>query len=320
MRFDIPLEHWLDLSTGINPHAWPVATLPAAVWGRLPEEGDGLESAAARYYGAPCPLPLAGSQAAIQSLPTLRAPCRVGVPRVGYREHAHAWCRAGHQVVELVDSDPGRWLDDGPERLDCLVVINPNNPTGRCWPIATLLDWHARLAARGGWLIVDEAFMDATPEASLTPFAGRPGLILLRSLGKFFGLAGARVGFLFAESALRARLLSWLGPWTLSGPSRAIARQALADTVWQQVTRAALPLAADRLAELLRRYGLAPMGGTALFQWVLTDEADRIQANLARQGILVRRFIRPPSLRFGLPGDERDWRRLEMALTAVAHA
>jgi cobalamin biosynthetic protein CobC len=308
------LEDWLDLSTGINPHAWPVPPLPASVWGRLPEEEDGLEATAAGYYAAPRPLPLAGSQAAIQALPAVHAPARVGVPRVGYQEHAHAWRRAGHQVVELADSDSAHWLDAGSGPLDCLIVINPNNPTGHCWPVATLLDWHARLAARGGWLIVDEAFMDATPEASLAPYAGRPGLILLRSLGKFFGLAGARVGFLFAEPALQTRLKHWLGPWTLSGPSRLIARQACADTLWQQSTRASLPLAAHRLADLLQRHGLAPAGGTALFQWVVTAQSERIQASLARQGILVRRFDYPPSLRFGLPGDESDWRRLSLAL------
>ncbi|WP_295398803.1 threonine-phosphate decarboxylase CobD [uncultured Thiocystis sp.] len=319
-RFGIPLARWLDLSTGINPRAWPVPTLPASAWGRLPEAEDGLESEAARYYGAPDPLPLAGSQAAIQALPAMRAPCRVGVPQVGYREHAYAWRRAGHHVIELADSDPGQWLDEGPGRLDCLVVINPNNPTGHCWPVATLLDWHARLAARGGWLIVDEAFMDVTPAGSLTPYAGRPGLILLRSLGKFFGLAGARVGFLFAEPALRATLNAWLGPWTLTGPSRLMARQAFADTAWQRCARASLALDAARLAALLRDHGLAPTGGTALFQWVLSADAERIDAALAQQGVLARRFDRPASLRFGLPGEEQDWQRLSVALASAVHS
>lgn len=313
-RFGIPLSDWLDLSTGINPHVWPVPPLPVDVWGRLPEDEDGLEEAAACYYGAPDPLPLAGSQAAIQALPRLRAPGRVGVPQIGYQEHAHAWRCAGHRVIELADGDPGSLLDAGPERLDCLIVINPNNPTGRRWPVATLLDWHARLAGHGGWLVVDEAFMDATPDGSLTPDAGRPGLILLRSLGKFFGLAGARVGFLYAESRLRERLKARLGPWTLAGPSRLIARQALADTAWQTSARASLALAGARLAALLTEQGLTPAGGTSLFQWVLTPRAEQIQIALAQQGILVRRFAQPASLRFGLPGDEPAWRRLAQAL------
>lgn len=316
-RFGIPREAWLDLSTGINPLGWPVPTIPMSVWGRLPEDGDGLEEAAADYYGASQPLPLAGSQAAIQILPTLRAPCRVGVPEVGYQEHAHAWRSAGHQVIELPDGDAGGLLDDGPERLDCLIAINPNNPTGHCWPVETLLDWHTRLTARGGWLVVDEAFMDATPESSLMSHAGRPGLILLRSLGKFFGLAGARVGFLFAEPQLQARVEIGLGPWALAGPSRWIARQALRDVDWQASARASLPLASRRLAELLRQHGLPPSGGTALFQWVRTPDAERIQEALAERAILARRFDCPASLRFGLPGETADWERLGQALESL---
>ncbi len=316
-QYGIPVEEWLDLSTGINPHSWPVPAVPSAVWARLPEEEDGLEEAAARYYGAPRPLPLAGSQAAIQSLPKLRPPCCVGVPRIGYREHAQAWRSAGHRLVELADNDPGHRLEEGSDRLDCLVVISPNNPTGHRWPVERLLDWHARLAARGGWLVVDEAFIDATPDWSLAPYAGRPGLVVLRSFGKFFGLAGVRVGFLLAEPSLQARMRTRLGPWTLTGPSRLVARQALADVVWQASARADLWRAADRLADLLRRHGLRPAGGTSLFQWVLTPEADRIHAALARRAILVRRFDRPASLRFGLPGEASAWRRLALALDSV---
>jgi cobalamin biosynthetic protein CobC len=316
-RFGIPLHAWLDLSTGINPDAWPVPVVPASAWGRLPEEEDGLEQAAADYYGAPSPLPLAGSQAAIQVLPALRRSCRIGVPSVGYQEHAHAWRVAGHRVVALDGGDPEPWLE-GDESLDCLVVINPNNPTGRRWPVATLLDWHKRLAARGGWLVVDEAFMDATPASSLLPYVGRPGLIVLRSLGKFFGLAGARVGFLFAEAAIRESIKARLGPWTLSGPARLVARQALADTAWQVRMRAALPLAAERLAGLLRDHGFQPTGGTALFQWVLTPVALPIHTTLAREGVLVRLFDQPASLRFGLPGRETEWERLRLALGGAA--
>ena len=316
-HYAIPLDDWLDLSTGINPLGWPVPPVPATVWSRLPEDDDGLETAAERYYGALQPLPLCGSQAAIQALPRLRAPCRIGVPRVGYQEHAYAWRCAGHTVVELPDGDPGDLLGPGPERLDCLLVIHPNNPTGRHWPVATLLDWHARLAEHGGWLLVDEAFMDTTPESSLLPYAGRPGLLVLRSLGKFFGLAGARVGFLFAEPAVRESLRRLLGPWSLSGPARLIARLALEDADWQLSARGALARGSERLGDLLRAHGLTPGGGTPLFQWVATPLAEEIQHGLGRQAIMVRRFDRPASLRFGLPGAEPEWARLARALAML---
>ena len=197
-QYGIPLSDWLDLSTGINPQGWPVTPVPGTVWQRLPEADDGLEAAAAAYYGAESLLPVAGSQAAIQALPRLRALGRIGVLSPSYAEHAHAWRRAGHQV-ELLSADR---LDTAIAQLDTLVLAHPNNPTGVRFPVDALLDWRARLAARGGWLVVDEAFMDATPEDSLAGQTGLPGLIVLRSLGKFFGLAGARVGFALAEPAL----------------------------------------------------------------------------------------------------------------------
>jgi cobalamin biosynthetic protein CobC len=316
-RYGIPVQDWLDLSTGINPAGWPVPEIPGSAWARLPEEGDGLEDAAARCYGAPVVLPVAGSQAAIQALPLLRTPGRVGIPAIGYREHGQAWQRAGHTLVHLDDGEPGREPGAGLDRLDVLVVINPNNPTGRRWPASTLLEWYARLAARGGWLLVDEAFMDTMPEDSLAPYADRPGLIVLRSLGKFYGLAGARVGFVLGAADLHEALRSRLGPWTLSGPARHVARLALADRPWQESTRVSLRRASARLAALLAEHGLPPAGGSDLFQWVRTAEARRIQDRLARHGIWVRRFDVPPSLRFGLPGAETAWARLESGLRTL---
>ncbi|UHD15756.1 threonine-phosphate decarboxylase CobD [Thiocapsa bogorovii] len=317
-RYGIPVQDWLDLSTGINPDGWPVPEVPGTAWSRLPEEDDGLEEAAARCYGAPRLLAVAGSQAAIQALPKLRVPGRVGVPMVGYQEHAQAWQRAGHRLVRLDDGDLGKESGAGLDSLDVLIVINPNNPTGRAWPVSRLLDWHARLAARGGWLVVDEAFMDTTPQDSLAPFTDRPGLIVLRSLGKFYGLAGVRVGFVLGAVHLREALRSQLGPWTLSGPARHVARLALADSPWQEATRASLRRASVRLATLLSDYGLAPTGGSDLFQWVRTAEARYIQDRLAGMGVWVRRFETPPSLRFGLPGAETGWARLESGLRCLS--
>ena len=306
-RYGIEPADWLDLSTGINPAGWPVPPIPAAVWQRLPETGDGLVEAAAAYYGCSDVLPVAGSQAAIQALPRLRAACRVGVPHPAYAEHAHAWRTAGHTVTA--------WQSEqGVAALDVLVLVHPNNPGGQTYHRADLLTWHAELAARGGWLLVDEAFIDATPEASLSADCPREGLIVLRGLGKFFGLAGARVGFVLAEPTVLDALEARLGPWAVSAPSRWVARAALADTAWQQAARPALLAAGARLADLLRAHGLAPAGGTALFQWVRTADAAAWHERLAREGILTRLFSDPSSLRFGLPHHETDWARLAAAL------
>lgn len=312
-RYGVPRERWLDLSTGINPIAWQGAVPPISSWNRLPEEEDGLVEAAGSCYGARALLPVSGSQAAIQALPRLRGRSRVGVPALGYNEHGHRWKQAGHEVVPLAIAEFGAAATD----LDVLIVSNPNNPTGDRFTPAELLELHAHLSARGGWLVVDEAFADSTPADSMAPFTDRDGLIVLRSLGKFFGLAGARVGFVLSTPALLNVLAGWLGPWTIAGPSRLVARAALSDGVWQDTTRRRLRGESRRLAELLTRHGLTPAGGCDLFQWVRTPHAFQIHEALAKQGVLTRQFVSLPSLRFGLPTAAQDWERLDRVLSSL---
>ena len=311
--YGIAPDAWLDLSTGISPYAWPVPTVPASVWRRLPEDDDGLVEAACEYYGAAQLLPVAGSQAAIQMLPHLRDASRVGVIAPGYNEHAHAWRRAGHAV----QSQSASTLLADPSRYDVIVLIHPNNPGGERFERDTLLACHAALASRGGWLIVDEAFMDATPEHSLCSEARREGLIVLRSAGKFFGLAGARAGFVAAHAALLEALGDRLGPWTLSGPTRHVLKLALADRAWQAMARTWLHDMSDRLEAVLLRHGMAATVGCAFFQWWQHASAETVHVALARQGILTRLFDTPASLRFGLPPDEAALWRLDDALGAL---
>ena len=313
-RFAIPLPRWLDLSTGINPDGWPVRTPPATAWARLPEEDDELEPVACRYYGVRQLLPVAGSQAAIQVLPRLRASSRIGVLHPGFSEHGNAWLSNQHRVITVTADQIDAILPD----IDVLVLTQPNNPTGTVFARDRLLQWHERLAARDGWLIVDEAYMDATPEYSIATHADTPGLIVLRSLGKFFGLAGARVGFVCAEPRQLAQLRQLLGPWPVSHPSRWIASQALQDTAWQQQARQQLLASSTRLQTLLQQHQLHPSGGCAFFQWIVSSHAAAIHQILAEQGILARLFDEPPSVRFGLPADEGDWLRLESALMHVS--
>lgn len=309
-QYGIPLADWIDLSTGINPNAWPVPPLPPACWQRLPEEGDGLEDAAAAYYGNSRLLALPGSQAAIQILPALFPPVAVACVAPLYEEHPQAWSRTGHRLRRL-PSLPRALAAATPNILLC----NPNNPTASALPRDLLLDAAAQLQRRGGWLIVDEAFGDADPDNCLAPFAGgeqAPNLIVLRSLGKFFGLAGARVGFIFGAAEKLDRLREALGPWPLSGPARVVARLALADGTWQTQTRRDLATAAQRLSGLL-----APLGEVAhcaLFATLSTPEGAKLHEHFARHAILLRRFDTHCLLRVGLPGSEAEWQRLALAI------
>ncbi|MEQ6886242.1 threonine-phosphate decarboxylase CobD [Salicola sp. Rm-C-2C1-2] len=312
-EWGIPPQQWLDLSTGINPLPWPVPDIPARVWQRLPEDDDGLPDLARHWAGAPAHagcLPVAGTQAGIQALPRLRAPGRIGVPYPAYAEHAQWWRAAGHDVIPFSDL-PSRVAI---ESLDALVWINPNNPTGEWVSRERLVACHEQLVGQGGWLVVDEAFIDAEPEQSLVPETGRAGLIVYRSMGKFFGLAGLRGGMVFGPHELCDQLDAALGPWSVSHPTRYLMQQALADASWQQAAAHRLRNDSQWLGAMLREAGLEPQGSTLLFAYCPCDNPVRIARSLAEQAVLVRVFETPPALRFGLPGSQTEWQHLERAL------
>lgn len=312
LDYGIAEADWLDLSSGLAPWPFPIPQIPLRAWARLPETDDGLEQAACDYYGAAQVLPVAGSQMAIQLLPRLRRVGKVGVLSPCYAEHAEAWRRSGYIVREVLEQEVEFFLDS----LDVLVVVNPNNPTGLSLTPARLLDWHARLAQRGGWLVVDEAFMDNTPHLSLAAHSHQIGLIVLRSFGKFFGLAGVRLGFVLAERKLLRLLAEQVGPWAVSGPTRVLGQACLQDTENHTRQRVRSDEASERLAALLERYGFKPQGGCALFQWLITEDADTLHDFMARRGILLRLFTHNSSLRFGLPADAAEELRLAEALAA----
>ena len=314
-RYRIPLADWVDLSTGINPRAYPVPALPPEVWQRLPESNDGLEAAAAAYYGSAGLLPVAGSQAAIQALPACFAPGRVVTLAPTYAEHPHAWRK--HQVRAL----PAAAIADAVDSADTLLLVQPNNPDAQRFPRGLLLAWRERLAARGGRLIVDEAFLDAEPGDSLVPLAAEPGLVVLRSVGKFFGLAGLRLGFVIGHPQLLAALDCALGPWAVSAAAQQIGRLALADTHWPIQARQRLQHASARLATLLSQQGLA-QSGTALFRSVWPDAgslpAAHLHQRLAEQRIWTRLLEgERAGVRFGLPADAAGWARLEQGLISA---
>lgn len=317
-QWGIPLTEWLDLSTGISPWAYPVS-IPSSAWQSLPEDGDDLADAAARYYGHPAPLPLPGSQAAIQYLPQLLgAPNQaldVVLPTPTYGEYAPAWHSAGHRVREVPFTDLAAAISNT-VRPTVLMLGNPNNPTGQTYSPEHLKPLATSLAAHGGWMVIDEAFADNQPSTSLAANAGTdiPNLIVLRSLGKFFGLAGARVGFLCAADPVRQQLAEFLGPWAVAHPSRIAATQALNDTHWQAEQKLRLADACRQLGQVLQRHGISSVSGGDLFHYAVMPHAASLFEHLALRGILVRQFAAPTALRFGLPATSAHWQRLDSAL------
>jgi cobalamin biosynthetic protein CobC len=305
-RFGGVREEWIDLSTGINPRPYPLPPMPQSAWSALPTttEIDALADAATVVYGSAVrALPIAGAQAAIQIVPRLAAPGIARVLAPTYNEHAAALQNAGWDVR------PERALD----RLagaDLAVVVNPNNPDGRQHRPTELLS----LANHVKLLVVDESFADADPSLSL---AGEiaDNVIVLRSFGKFYGLAGLRLGFALAAPALRTSLQDIAGPWAVSGPAVAVGCVALSDTAWRKDTVVRLERDAARLDKVAEAAGCQLVGGTSLFRLYETGNAAATQERMAEARIWTRRFPYEAGwLRLGLPSGDENWKRVENAL------
>ncbi|WP_116366777.1 threonine-phosphate decarboxylase CobD [Parahaliea mediterranea] len=336
-RYGGSAADWLDLSTGISPFAWPVPPVPPAVWQRLPEDADDLVPAAARYYGcaAECLLPVPGSQHAISHLPRLWPQAQVALPYWGYQEHHRAWSQAGHHCLLYGSHQELQAMLASPS-VRYAVVINPNNPAATLFAADALLPLAAVLHQRGGRLLVDEAFVDPTPAYSLasrfrahTYASAPPGLVVLRSLGKFFGLAGLRLGFVLGPAGDLAALAAATDPWAVSHPARWVGAAALCDGAWQAGQRRRL-----QVASRAWRQGLAAVlpalawTGTDLFASARLPAgvAFALQAACAQRRLLLRVIDAPSGeavLRLGLPeasGEAAALGRLQAAAQAVGLA
>ncbi|QOZ67956.1 threonine-phosphate decarboxylase [Bradyrhizobium arachidis] len=306
-RFGGRAEDWIDLSTGINRLPYPVGEVSARAWSALPSraEIEALHQAARHAYRTSAPLvAMGGAQAAIQLLPQLGAPGCARILAPTYNEYAGVLSAAGwdvHEVGEL----------DALAGADLAIVVNPNNPDGRTFAPKDLL----ALLPRVGRLIVDESFVDAVPHLSLAPEADRPGLLILRSFGKFYGLAGLRLGFAIGNAADIAKLAAMSGPWPISGAAIAIGGRALRDDAWAEATSARLGRDCVRLDEMVQGQGWRLIGGASLFRLYETSDALAAQEKLARRQIWSRVFAKEPTwLRLGLPGVEAEWTRLAEVL------
>jgi len=299
---------WIDLSTGINPHAWSGPRADFAALRRLPDPAEtaSLEAAAAQAFGVAdpaCVVATPGAEFGLRLLPKLTGAPSVAIVSPTYGGHAEAWANAGCAIRPIA------WGDDA-EDAAALVIVNPNNPDGRAVPAEAV----KRLATPSQWLIVDESFVEAMPGLSVAAAAGKR-MIVLRSFGKFYGLAGVRLGFLVAAPALATKARQMLGDWPVSAEAIAAGRSAYADPAWAEATRARLQADAARLDTLLSNAGMLVLGGTPLFRLCGSSGAETWFRRLAGHGILVRPFeAQPDWLRFGLPGNEAEWNRLEEAL------
>ncbi|WP_350334201.1 threonine-phosphate decarboxylase CobD [Coralliovum pocilloporae] len=317
LTYGTPEQGWLDLSTGISPHSYPFSSdcLSEALIRELPDSGpyQRLAETAARTYQAKTSSQLAlasGSQGVIQTLPSILPGKNIIILSPTYNEHAKAWGKAGWTVKPEPDLEPE------PDS-DVILIVNPNNPTGRLFNQTDLLSLADKLTEKGRWLIIDEAFGDLVPDQSLVPHVAGRNLIVLKSIGKFYGLAGLRVGFAVADESIVEQLKDRIGPWPITGPSLVLAEQALSDHGWQAEQSTRLRILRERLDTILDRHGLSPIGGTDLFQLIETDGAKTLHDHLARRGIWTRIFDYAPTwMRIGLPDERQNgFDRFEQALS-----
>ena len=308
-RFGGRLEEWIDLSTGINRRPYPVPELMPRHWNALPSRSDIdlLHAAARQAYGTTASvLAVAGAQAGIQLLPRLAPPGRARILAPTYNEYAQVLAGAGWQVEDTGEIE-------GLAGADLAVVVNPNNPDGRQHDPEKLL----ALLPGVKRLVVDESFADALPGVSLAAEAGRPGLLVLRSFGKFYGLAGLRLGFVVGNETDVATMVATAGPWPISGAAIEIGRRALLDRDWADAARARLETDALKLDDLGRNANWKLIGGTPLFRLYDVGDAAAALERLARVRIWSRVFKDKPNwLRLGIPGGETEWTRLVEALSA----
>ena len=287
---------WIDLSTGINPVPYPVPRMTTEAWTALPDSAaqDALLDAARRHWHVPdeaAILAAPGASSLIAKLPMLAAKARVDIPAPTYNEHAAAFLAHGWEL--------------GEQGAGARVIVHPNNPTGH---------WYAEESFDSPLTVVDESFADVWPDRSWVHAAARPGVVVLKSFGKFWGLAGMRLGFAIATPEVIGQLATALGPWAVSGPALTIGAAALNDHDWAVETRARLNEDAARLDALMIRAGARVEGGTSLFRLYDVDDAKAWQTRLARNHIWSRVFPYSKTwLRLGLPAPGQ-WSRVEAAL------
>lgn len=311
-KYGVPVDDWIDLSTGINPCPYPLPSLSEHCFQQLPYQSDAFKKSVTAYYGATDFLACNGSQQVIECLPGFLPSHPVLLPDFGYQEHRHSWQKTGAESCYYPADDYEEAVSVIEQRLAegkpfHLVVINPNNPTGLDFTPERLMGW-AEQMPEGGYLIIDEAFIDLKPEQSLLShydeFTRLNNIWVLRSFGKFFGLAGVRLGFLFGPSALLKSISEHLGPWAVNGPAQVIAVSALNDSAWQQTARIRIQQNSDAMLELFKplfqkveyhgedliETDLSKMGNVGLFnsRWIESALATRLYGFFAQRGVLVR--------------------------------
>jgi cobalamin biosynthetic protein CobC len=315
IEFGIPEGEWIDLSTGINSTSYPNTHLSEKTIRMLPTAGnlDYLLNQAKTYYQVNQQTSIIaspGTQSLIQNLPIIFPNEEIYIVSPTYSEHRYTWEQAGNLVTSV------NTFKEIPSDV-IAIIVHPNNPDGRVYQKEDILELSKSLKL----LVIDEAFCDICPEFSIIPHLSNNKILVLRSLGKFFGLAGLRLGFAVGTWEIIQQLYSRLGPWAVSGPAIEIGTRALLDNSWISHMQEYLYKQSSRLKMMLEKHQFSIIGKTNLFILISSDNASEFFQALATEGILVRRFEEYPKwIRIGLPGAENEWAKLDGILEKTLYS
>ena len=322
--YGVEPSEMIDLSTGISPRPYPLdlgafelsdlIELPQA------EDAEHLTQVMTSSWHIPDSAKLAlasGSGAIISLMPHLYQGDKrhVYCPEPVYSEHVIAWQNAGYTIITY---DAGAIPDVDWGRAAAILAVQPGNPMGHIAPPSDWLALMSDAAAHNVMVIFDEAFIDLAPQLSLIPHMGQKGQIVIRSFGKFYGLAGVRLGAAIGHPDDITALYHLMGPWAVSTMALRFGAAAIADHAWADDQRRWLSDRMTFLKEGLAARNVTIVGGTDLYLLIDVADAARLQDDLARQGFWTRIFDSNPRwMRLGLAHDDAIMARF---LTAWDHA
>ena len=299
-------EDWIDLSTGINGASYPWQESINVELRNLPSNKIlmQLEKAAARAYKiAECTetAAVSGAQQIINLLPLCLKSCNsVAILGPTYNEYEKAFKRSGTKTKTVSETSEL-------SLSDIAIIVNPNNPTGKVIADETL----AGLSKKVRILIIDESFKMFSSRRTLN-FSN---IIQINSLGKFFGLAGVRLGFVSGPSDFIKEVKEMLGPWPVSSLAAEIGIVALNDKVWISEMEKILVTESNALHEACNSRNWELVGRTFLFHTYATSSCLEVEKQFAAHGIWVRTFDYSETwVRLGIPTSENAWTRVKQAL------
>ena len=290
----------LDFSASINPLGMPPAARHAIkAWVgdvlHYPDtQSTRLKEAISECYGLDPAgvIPGNGSTELIYLIPRALQPKKVVIASPTFSEYERA-CRLSGAKVEHFPLLPKEFLPEpdafmrAMKNADMAFFCNPGNPSGAVLPRQGVLTLASLAKKNNCVLVVDEAFMDFCPEHSVLGEQG-DHLVVLRSLTKFYALAGLRVGFSHMPKMLMSRIMRYKEPWSVNVLAERAALAVLAETGFVRRSRDYVRRERGLLETKLEALGFVVFPSEANYLLIETSKAVQLVKGLYKRGILVR--------------------------------